>query len=142
MWWEVKDCCKNQRRTLRSETILTTESPLKWWKRLFISLQKLFLFSRYLSFCLDFLVMQQIGLIRKIRLNSNLMTSQPGWQIILIQILLDISRSKGNQAMRIGQLIECNMTNIFLRKSYTKCGGGTCPRPFSEKIKFSISLDQ
>ena len=29
----------------------------KWWKMLFISSQKLFSFSRYLSFCFDFLVM-------------------------------------------------------------------------------------
>ena len=26
-------------------------------------------------------------------------------------------------------------------KSYTKCGGETSPRPFSEKSKLSISLD-
>ena len=36
-------------------------------------------------------------------------------------------RSKGNQAMKIGQLIECKMTNIFLEKSYTKCDGETSP---------------
>ena len=43
---------------------------------------------------------------------------------------------------KIGQLIECNMRNIFVEKSYTKCGGETSPTPFSEKLKFSISLDQ
>ena len=53
-----------------------------------------------------------------------------------------ISRSKGNQTIKFGQLIECNMRNIFLEKSYTKCGGETSPRPFSEKWKLSISLDQ
>ena len=53
-----------------------------------------------------------------------------------------MSRSKGNQTMKFGQLIECNMRNIFLEKSYTKCGGKTRPRPFSEKLKLSISLDQ
>ena len=37
--------------------------------------------------------------------------------------------------MKFGQLIEYNITNIFLGKSYTKCGGETSPRPFSEKIK-------
>ena len=60
----------------------------------------------------------------------------------VIHILLNISRSKGNQTMKFGQLIECNMRNIFLEKSYTKCGGETSPRPFSEKLKLSISLDQ
>ena len=44
--------------------------------------------------------------------------------------------------MKFGQLIECNMRNIFLEKSYTKCGGETSPRPFSEKLKLSISLNQ
>ena len=37
--------------------------------------------------------------------------------------------------MKLGQLIEFNMGNIFLEKSYTKCGGETIPRPFSKKIK-------
>ena len=50
--------------------------------------------------------------------------SQPGYQY------LKISRSKFNQAMKFGQLIEYNM-----RKSYTKSGGDTIPRHFSKKIK-------
>ena len=33
------------------------------------------------------------------------------------------------------------MRNIFLEKSYAKCGGMTIPRPFSKKSKLSISLD-
>ena len=41
----------------------------------FISLQKLFSFSKYLSFGLDFLVMYRNGLIKKIKLTSNFMTS-------------------------------------------------------------------
>ena len=44
--------------------------------------------------------------------------------------------------MKFGQLIECNMRNIFLEKSFKKCGGETSPRPFSEKLKLAISLDQ
>ena len=70
------------------------------------------------------------------------MMSQPGKQTIAIHILSNISRSKGNQTMKFGQLIECNMRNIFLEKSYTKFGGETIPRPFSEKSKLSIFLDQ
>ena len=61
------------------------------------------------------------------------MMSHPGLQTIAIQILPDISRSKGSQTMKFVQLIECNMRNIFLEKSYTKCGAETSPRPFSEK---------
>ena len=44
--------------------------------------------------------------------------------------------------MKFGQLIKCNIRNIILEKSYTKCGGETSPRPFSEKFKLNISLDQ
>ena len=44
--------------------------------------------------------------------------------------------------MTFGQLVECNMRNTFLEKSSTKYGGETSPRPFSEKLKLSISLDQ
>ena len=44
--------------------------------------------------------------------------------------------------MKFGQLIDYKMRNIFLEKSYTKCGGETSPRPFSEKLQLSISLDQ
>ena len=61
------------------------------------------------------------------------MTSQPGYQAIVIHIFLNISRSKGNQTMKFGELIE---------KSYNECGGETSPRPFSEKLKLSVSLDQ
>ena len=73
---------------------------------------------------------------------SNFMTSHPGLQTIVIHILPNISRSKGNQTMKFGQWIECNMRNIFLEKSYTNCDGETSPRPLSEKLKLSISLDQ
>ena len=66
---------------------------------------------------------------------------QPGSKAILIHILINISRSKDNQARKFGQLIEYNMINIFLQTSFTKCGGETIPRPFSKK-KLSISLDQ
>ena len=64
------------------------------------------------------------------------MTSNFGWQTIVIHILPYISRSKGNQAMTFGQLIECNMKNIFLEKWYTKYGDETGPKHFSEKVKY------
>ena len=48
-------------------------------------------------------------------------------------MLTNISKSKGNQAMRFGQLIEYNMENIFLEISYTKAGGETIPRLFFKK---------
>ena len=57
-------------------------------------------------------------------------------------ILPNFSRSTGNRTMKFGQLIECNMRTIFLEKSYTKSDGETSPRPFSEKLKLNVSLDQ
>ena len=70
------------------------------------------------------------------------MTSQPGEQIIVIHMLPNISRSKDNQTMKFAQLIDCNIRNIFLEKSSSKRCGETSPRPFSKKLKLSISLDQ
>ena len=54
----------------------------------------------------------------------------------------NISRSKGNQTIKFGQLIDHDMRNIFLEISYTKCGEEAGPRPFPEKLKFSISFIQ
>ena len=41
--------------------------------------------------------------------------------------------------MKIDQLIENSMRNIFVEKSYTICGRGTISRHFSKKSK---SVDQ
>ena len=54
----------------------------------------------------------------------------------------NVLRSKGNETMNLGQLIENNMRHIILEKSYTERGRETIPRPFSKKSKLSISLDQ
>ena len=109
---------------------------------LFISPGKLFSFSRYLLFYLDVLVKYENGLVKKLRLISNFMTSQPGERTILIHILSNISRSKSNQTVKFSQLIEFNTRSTFLEKSFTKWGGETSPRFFSKKLKLSISLDQ
>ena len=53
------------------------------------------------------------------------MAPQPGKPKIAIHILSNTLRSKGNQTINFGQLIEYSMANIFLDKSYTKCGGET-----------------
>ena len=65
------------------------------------------------------------------------MMSQTGQQIITIDIL----NSEDNQIMKFSQLIEYNR-NVFLEKSYTKCGGEACPHPFIKRSKLSISLYQ
>ena len=51
-------------------------------------------------------------------------------------------RNKGNQTMKFHQLIENNVRNIFLEKTYAKCVGEASPRPFCKKSKLSISLGQ
>ena len=53
------------------------------------------------------------------------MTSQPGEQTILIHIIPNISKSKGNQVIKFGQLIKYNTSTIFLEKSHKKYGGET-----------------
>ena len=55
--------------------------------------------------------------------------SEPGKQRIAMHILPNISRSKDNQVIKFGQLIEYNMKNIFVEKSYTKYAGETILRP-------------
>ena len=54
---------------------------------------------------------------------SKFTTSQTGQQIIAIQLLPNISRTKSNQKMKFGQLIEHKLRNIFLEKLCAKCGG-------------------
>ena len=74
---------------------------------IFISPQKLFSFSGYL------------GLIGKIRVNSNFMASQLGKQTLAINILPNISKSKGNKTMKFGLFIKYNKKNSFLQKLCT-----------------------
>ena len=67
-----------------------------------------------------------------LRLISKLITSQTGKQIIIIQVLPNISRKK---AARQQNSVSCfySMRNIFLEKSYTICGGEASLRPFYKK---------
>ena len=87
----------------------------------------------YLHF--NFLVMQKNGLTRKLSL---IVTGQ---KVTKIQILPNISRSKGNQAMKFGHLIDYNKRKKFREKSCTRQGGKVSPRPFQKKSILSISLD-
>ena len=58
------------------------------------------------------------------------MTSQPGLKVIVMHILTNISRSKCNQAMKFGQLIEYNWENVFLEESYSNVVEKLFPHPF------------
>ena len=78
--------------------------------------------------------MSKNGLIRKIRLISKFITSQPGSETNAIHLFTNVS-IKGNQAMIFGQLIVRNMINIFFWKIILKIRW----RYYS---KLSISRDQ
>ena len=69
------------------------------------------------------------------------MTLQPGKQTNAKHIVPNISRSRGNQKMKLGHLVKYNIRNNFFEKSYRECGGETIPRTFSKKSKLSVSLD-
>ena len=64
------------------------------------------------------------------------MTSQPKKQTVAIHILPNISRSKGNQAMKFDQLIEYNMKKKLYWKTISKnLVEKLFPDPFPKKIK-------
>ena len=103
--------------------ICSIKSPPKMMKNVFFRSQDIYVFLVTFWSCI------KNGLIRKIRLTSKFMMSQPGLQTIAIHILPNISQSKGNQAMKFGQLIEYNKRNIFLQKLCWKWCKETSYRP-------------
>ena len=76
-------------------------------------LKALFILDIFQFFVATFWSCRENGLIRKVRLTSKFIASQPGLQAIAIHILLNISQSKCNQTMKFGQLIEYNKRNIL-----------------------------
>ena len=84
--------------------------------------------------------MLETGLIRILRLISKFKTSQTGQVIITIHILSNISISKENQTIKLGQLIEHKMRKTLPEKLYTKCDVEACPRPFHEKLKLGSTV--
>ena len=59
-----------------------------------------------------------------------------------MHILPNISKYEGNQTTKFCQAIEYNARNYYLEKYNTKCFGEPSPRPFYNKPKLSIPLDQ
>ena len=51
-----------------------------------------------------------------------------------MHVLPNNSRNKSNQTMKLCQLIEYDMRNIFLEKSYTKRGAETISRLVVQKL--------
>ena len=66
--------------------------------------QALFVLEIFKVFALTFIAMLENGMMRKLRLIS-------------LHIVANISRSKDNQIMKIGQLTKYNMKNISIEKS-------------------------
>ena len=73
------------------------------------------MFSKYLNFCLDFSFMQENDLIWRNRLASEFIVSQPGYQTVAIQVLSNVSRSKGNETMKFGQLKSLTSEILFFK---------------------------
>ena len=109
--------------------ICLTESPLKMIKNSFyFNLKALFVLKIFKFLWRLFWSCRKSGLIRKIKLTSKFMTSQPGLQRIAIHKLPNISQSKDNQTMKIGQLVEYNKRNIWFLKLCRKWGKETSSR--------------
>ena len=106
--------------------ICLIEIPLKMMKNAFYFILKALFVLKIFKF---FRSCRKNGLIRKIRLTSKFMTSQPGSQTIAIHILPDISQSKGNQTVKFGQLLEYKKRNIVLQKLCGKWGRETSSGP-------------
>ena len=73
-------------------------------KCLLFYLKRFFCSQDITVFVLTFWPSRKNGFIRKIRLISKFITSQPGQETITIHKLSNNSRSKGNQAMKFGQV--------------------------------------
>ena len=76
------------------------------------------LFSFVESLPLIFWIMEENGLIKKLRLIPKYLASSTGKEIIPIHILFNITRSKDNQKMKFGQLVKYNVRKVFMQKSY------------------------
>ena len=64
--------------------------------------------------------MQRKGLIRSKGLILEFMTSQPRKQAIVIHILPNISRNKGNQILKFGQPLDYYMRDINFLKNHAQ----------------------
>ena len=138
----LTNCLKSDSHLSKKIVICFIESAFKMMKNAFCFILKTFLVLKIFN---TFWSYRKNSLTRKIKLTANLMTSQPGQQTIAIHILTNISRSKGNQTVKLGQLIEYNKRNIFLQKLCKKWGREISPRPlfvFKKSFQYvSIALN-
>ena len=93
---------------------LANESPSKMMKNAFyFTIKTLFVLKVFKFLSWLGLVIYKNGLIRKARLISKFMTSQTGSQTIVIHMLPNIARSKGNQTIKFDQLIGRNYSQTL-----------------------------
>ena len=129
---------KGKQSSLRQ--FLATESSLKVMKNVFYFTSKALFVLKIFKFLSWLFGHVEKRLDKKGTVNLKFY-NVTGWLTIVIHLLQNISRSKGNQTTQFGPSIECNMRNIFHEKSYRKCDRETSSRrPFSEKLKLSICL--
>ena len=106
-WLDMKiDPLKSDSLTFQKKLFISfNESPLEIMKNAFCFILKAFFVLKILQF-LSWLFgqVEKNGFIRKIRLISKFITSQPGQETITIHKLPNNSRSQGNQAMKFGQV--------------------------------------
>ena len=116
--------------------VFATESPLKMMKNALYFTSKALFVLKILKFLSGLLVMRKSGLRKKVRLISKFVTQQSGKQTITIHILPNlpnISRNKGNQTLKFGQLIECNMRG-HSKSTFTQCRFTLVSYPLSKKV--------
>ena len=78
------------------------------------------MFSRYLYFCLDFLVMKKNRSMKNTWLISKFMTSRTGKHTNAIHVLSNISRSKCSQTMKFCHLIKYITWETLFLKNQTQ----------------------
>ena len=118
-----------------------SENPLKMLKNAFVrfACKALLILEMFTFWHFWYFGCAGTRLDKNVKVNFKIYDVTSGIIKIQIDILPDISRSKGNQKMKFGQLVGYNMRNIFLEISCTKHGGETSP--YLKKSKLSILLN-
>ena len=93
--------------------ICFNENSLKMMKNAFNFILKALFVLKIFKF-LTFWPCRRNGVIRKIRLIAKFLTPHSGKQTNTIHLLPNTSRSKKNQTLKFGQIIEYNNRNIYI----------------------------
>ena len=95
----------------------------KLMKNTFYFMLKVLFFLKILTFL--FWLFGHVG--KRLDKKAKFVTSQTGKQSV--HLLPNISKSKGNQIVKFGQLIDYNVRNMFVQRSCRKWGRNTRSRP-------------